>query len=67
MEPFLDDGDQDIHRDGDPYLGLDRILGGSKERLDPQVLLDPFEKQFDLPAGLVKQRDAFCRKRKIVG
>ena len=36
--------------DGDPYLRLDRVLAGAKEHLDTQMLLDPLEEQFDLPA-----------------
>ena len=67
MKTFFENRHQDVHRDGDPDLGFDGVLGSPEERLDPQVLLDPFEKQFDLPAGLVKQGDAFRRKGKIVG
>jgi hypothetical protein len=33
-----------------PYLAQYCILAGAEEGLDFQVLLDPFEKQFDLPA-----------------
>jgi hypothetical protein len=49
-----DDGDQDVHRDGDPDLGLEGVLGGAVEGLDPQVLLDPFEEEFDLPPTFVQ-------------
>ena len=31
-------------------LGFDGVLGSSEEAFDAQVLLDPFEEQFDLPA-----------------
>jgi len=34
--------------------GLDGILGGAKERLDSQVLLDLFEEELDPPARLVE-------------
>ena len=44
MQPFLDDRDQHIGGDGDPDLRLYRILAGAEERLDMQVLFDPFEK-----------------------
>jgi hypothetical protein len=67
MKPFFENSHQDVHGDGDPDLGFDGVLGGPEESLDSQVLLDPFEKQLDLPAGLVKQGDAFRRKGKIVG
>jgi hypothetical protein len=38
-EPFPNDCDEDVHRDGNPYLSLHRILAGSVKRLDPKVLL----------------------------
>jgi hypothetical protein len=37
-------------------LRLDRVLVGAIKRLDAQVLLDPFEKQLDLPALAVLLR-----------
>ena len=67
MQPLLDDGYQDVDRDRDPHLGLHGVLGSSKERLDPQVLLDPPEVEFDLPPLLVEQGDALRGKGKIVG
>ena len=30
-------------------MSLDRILGGTEEEFDTKMLLDPFEKQLDLP------------------
>jgi len=42
----FDNGDQDINRDSDPDLGLDGVFGSSVKRLDPEMLFDPFEKQF---------------------
>jgi hypothetical protein len=36
--------------DGNPNLRFDGILGGAEERLDAQMLFDPLEKQFNLPA-----------------
>ncbi len=65
MEPLLDDGNQHIHRDGGPDLGLHRILGGPVEGLDPQVLLDPLEEQLDLPPALVELGDGEGRERTI--
>ena len=53
MKLLLDDSDQDIDAHGDPELGLHRIFRGAVERLDPQVLLDPFEEEFYLPSGFV--------------
>ena len=47
---FFGNRDQHVSADCDPDLRLDRVLGSTKKCLDPQVLLDPFEEQFDLPA-----------------
>ena len=67
MQPLLDDGYQDVDRDGDPYLRLHGVLRGPEERLDPKMLLDPPEEELHLPPLLVEQGDAFRRKGKIVG
>jgi hypothetical protein len=66
MQPFFDDGDKDVSRNHDPYLGLDGILAGAQKCLDAQMLFDPFEEQFDLPALLVKRRNHLWLERKIV-
>ena len=51
------DGHQHVHADGNPELGLHRVFAGAVEGFDPQMLLDPLEEQFDLPAALVELRD----------
>jgi len=51
MESLLDDGDQNIGGDGDPDLRLNAILGSPVEGFDPQMLLDPFEKELRLASG----------------
>jgi hypothetical protein len=48
VEPLSNDGDEHVHADSDPHLGLDRVLGCAEEALDPQVLLDPFEQLGDI-------------------
>lgn len=48
-------------------MSLDRVLGGAEENFDTQMLLDPFEKQFDLPAASIEIGDGQCWQRKIVG
>ena len=48
-------------------MGLYRIFRGAIEGLDSQMLLDPFEKQFDLPSTFVKIGDGLCREGKVVG
>jgi len=41
---LFDDGHQDVDADCNPNLRLDRVVRGSKECLNSQVLFDPFEK-----------------------
>jgi hypothetical protein len=45
VESLLDDCDQHIHGDGNPYLSLHRILGSVENRFDAQVLFYPYEEQ----------------------
>ena len=67
MKLFLDDGNEDIGGYGAPDLGLHRILAGAEELLDSQMLLDPFEEQFDLPAALVQSGDSQRWQGRVVG
>ena len=59
---LLQDGNKYIGCHRDPDLSLDRTLTMAVECLDPQVLLDPFEEEFDLrnssnrdPAGISRR------------
>ena len=64
---LLDNSYQNIDRNCNPDLCFYRILRGAVKGLDPQMLLDPFEKEFYVPPTSVELRNGFCRKRKIVG
>src|SRR3989304_6914057 len=66
-ESFLDDGQQHVHADRNPDLGLHRVDRRTVECLDAQVVLDPLEEQLDLPAALVKLRDGQGRQSEVVG
>ena len=46
---LADNGDEHVNADGDPDLSFDGIVGGAEKPFDAQVLLDPFEEEFDLP------------------
>ena len=48
MKSFLHDRHEQVNDHGDPDLRLHGVGRGTVERLDPQMLLDPFEEQFDL-------------------
>ena len=51
----------------EPGLGHHRVFAGSQKRFDLQVLLDPLEKQLDLPAGLVDAGNRGHRQLEVVG
>lgn len=67
FEALTHDGHQQVHAQRDPQLGLDRVGRVAEKHLDPQVLLDPFEKQFHLPATVIEFADRAGRQGKIVG
>lgn len=67
MKSFSKNGNEQIGGNGRPDLGFDGVGGGSVERLDAQVLFDPFEEQFDLPARLEQFGYGHSVELKIVG
>ena len=67
MQAFLGNGDQHVSADCNPDLRLDRVLVGAIKRLDAQVLLDPFEEQFDLPALSIQVRYQLRFECEVVG
>ena len=48
-------------------MSLDRVLGSAKEEFDTKMLLDPFEKQLDLPPASIEFGDGDRGQEKIVG
>jgi len=67
MQALFHDGHEHVDRYGDPYLGLHGVLGGAIERLDPEVLLDPFEEQLDLPPAFIQLCDGQGGQHEVVG
>lgn len=55
------------YRDGDPDLRLDGVLRRAEEGLDPQMLLDPLEEEFHLPAAAIEFGHGQRRQREVVG
>lgn len=53
-ELLLQDGHEHVDADGDPDLGVHRVLGGPVERLDPQVLFDPLEEPTASNVGWIR-------------
>lgn len=65
-EVVLDNGDEAICDDGHMNLYPDSVLGLAPEGLDSEMLLDPLEKEFHLPAVAVKQGDVLGGKIEVV-
>ena len=57
---------QQVVTDGNPYLCEDCILGRPIERLDVQVLLDPFEERLDGPALPIQFCNGNCLKCEVI-
>ena len=67
MKLLFDNGDQYVGGDSAPDLRLHGILAVADKSLDAQMLFDPFEKQLDLPAALVKGGDSEGWQGRVVG
>ena len=67
MKSLLQDGDQKINADSDPDLGFDGVWRCSVKGLDSQMLLDPAEEEFHLPALLVNIGDGYGGNGKNIG
>src|SRR4051794_25272726 len=66
MKTLFDDGDQQVDGDCDPDLRLHRVLGGAEERLDAEMLLDPFEEELHLPSTLVERANGCRGKQEVI-
>ena len=67
MQTFFQNGDEHVNGDGGPDLGAHRIGRRAVKSFDTQMLLDPFEEQFDLPASAIELGDGQRRDGKVVG
>jgi len=66
VELLVNNGYHEVDGYGDPDLSLYRIGVGAEEVLDAEVTFDPAEKEFYLPAHLVKLRDDLGRDLQVV-
>ena len=66
LEVVLNDCDETVGDDCDVDLYAHRILGLSPEFFDTEMLFDPFEEEFHLPAVSVKQCNILGGKVKVV-
>src|SRR2546423_14587418 len=64
---FFYDGGEHVHANRNPHLSFHRIGAGAIESFDSQVLFDPPEEQFDLPAALIEAGNCKRRQLEMVG
>ena len=67
MQALLRNGDQHVGAHRNPDLRLHGVLGCAVERLDPKMLLNPLEEEFNLPATTVDLGNGQRRKLKMIG
>ena len=67
MQTFFQNGDEQINGDGGPDLGAHRVGRGAVKGFDAQMLLDPFEEEFDLPAAAIELGDGQRWHGEVVG
>lgn len=67
MQAFLQNGDEQVNGDGAPDLGAHRVGRRAVKGLDAQMLLDPFEEEFDLPASAIELGDGQRWDGEVVG
>ena len=63
---LIETGHHEVNADGDPDLRAHGVLCGSEEGFDPQILFDPLEEEFDLPALLIDCRDGQSRQFEMI-
>ena len=63
---LIETGHQKVNAECDPDLGAHGVFSCSKERFDAQVLFDPLEEEFDLPAALVDRGNGKSREIEMV-
>ena len=67
MQTFFQEGDEQINGDGTPDLGAHGVGAGAIKGFDAQMLLEPFEEQFDLPASTIQLSDGQRWHGEVVG
>ena len=67
MQTFFQDGNEQINGDGGPDLGPHRVGRRAVKGFDAQVLLEPFEEAFDLPAAPIQVGDGQSWHGEVVG
>ena len=66
LKIVLNNSNETVCDDGNMNLNTYGIVALSPKRFDPEVLLDPFEKHFDLPPVFIKEGDVLGSKIEVV-
>lgn len=66
FEVVLNNGNETVRDNGHMYLYSNSILRFSPKGFNTQMLLNPFEKQFNLPSVAIKKSNVFCVEIEIV-
>lgn len=67
MQAFFQDGDEQVNGDGAPDLGAHGVWTGAIEGFDAEMLFEPFEEQFNLPAAAIQLGEGQSRDGEVVG
>ena len=67
FEGLFQDGDEQVSAERSPNLDTHSVLGGADKGTNPEMSLDPFEKQFDPPAGAVNLANLNGGQAKVIG
>ena len=67
FEVMFDDSDKTVGNDGHMDLDADGILRFAPKGLDSEVLLNPFEEEFDLPSVAIQECDILGREIEVIG
>ena len=63
---LIETGHHQVNADCDPDLSSHGVLGCAEKCFDAQVLFDPLEEQFDLPAAFVNGSDGLCWQIEVI-
>src|ERR1035437_5795382 len=67
MQTFFQNSDEQIHGEGTPDLGAHGVRTGAVKGFAAEMLFDPFEEQFDLPAAMIQMGNSQSREGEVVG
>lgn len=67
MQAFFQNGDEQVNGNGAPDLGAHGVGRSAVKSFDAEMLFEPFEEQFNLPAAAIQLGDSQGRDGEVVG